>query len=275
MKKSHTFQFVSGKTQPAGGAFTGAWLVYIGLFLVAVLGIILVHEFGHYLAFRLRGYEMVTIRFNPFMGATSSPQEIQPEDMAWIVLGGTIFNLSVAGIAAQRASKTGGILRGLLRMYAAHAFLIEGTVVLAGFFVEETVTDFSWLMVLGVPPVLVACLGAGFVAVAGALLIRLWGDFGGHTRVRQALLSATVVLYLLVGAVMASAIGSITPSFIRQFMVIENILLTGFLAGLIVLIPLVRSRMEDRPVEQKQPYSLRTGIFWILTGMAAWVLSLL
>jgi len=71
--------------------FRNAFWTYTGAFMLSVIMIVLIHETGHYLAFRWLGYD-ANIRINPFMGVTSSQQNVLLEDFPYIVLGGPVFD---------------------------------------------------------------------------------------------------------------------------------------------------------------------------------------
>ena len=81
--------------QKSNSKFSHVFWAYTGAFLFAVILIVLIHETGHYLAFRWRGYD-ASVRINPFMGTTSSQQDVQTKDLTYIVLGGPVFDLFIA-----------------------------------------------------------------------------------------------------------------------------------------------------------------------------------
>lgn len=154
--------------------------IYAGALLFAVILLILVHEVGHYIAYVWKGYEDASIRITPFFGMISTNQTIQPEDFVFIVLGGTVFNLTLAFLVAMlcRSSKSAYAIP--LRMYAVMAFLVEGVVILAGLFFEPTITDFSWLISFGWSLVWVAVLGLVFILIGGYLNYEIWILLGFH-----------------------------------------------------------------------------------------------
>jgi hypothetical protein len=250
------------------------WLAYTGAFLFSVALLILVHEFGHFMAFHWRGHQAVRIRINPFMGVTSSAQETMARDAPWIIIGGTVFNLSVAALAAGAQRLTRGIFRGLLKTYAASAFLIEGMVILAGLFFQETVTDFSWLAYFGWSRLAVAGLGAAFSLIAGYLLFDLWHFLGARASgARKTLLVLILpnLLYGLLSLALLQVLLPIDPGFFKRFAAVNLVLQTVYLVGLAWISPWVLSRMQNGGAGFKA--SRRGALVCMLLGCAAWAAS--
>lgn len=257
--------------------FVRAFLLYTGAFLFSIIITMLVHELGHFLAFKLRGYEFITIRINPFMGNTSTSQNIFPNDFEFIVLGGTIFDLSVATLTAAmlRFTKSPNWLPA--RMYPATAFLTEGMVIIAGLFFEETITDFAWLISLGWHPIIVGIFGTLFIIAGGYLTYEIWIligiDLKSH-RKQLLILNIPYLLYSLAGFLIGQAM-SIDLDFFKRFLTACAVLQWLFLGIRIMLYPNFTPFIQKRTIKTKPRIALGSSIFSILLGCALWIVSLL
>jgi hypothetical protein len=239
---------------------------------------VLVHETGHFLAFHWRGYEAVSIRINPFMGTTTCKQDVQEGDFIFIVLGGSIFNLSIAVISAfiLRFAKSPYWIP--VKMYAAMAFLIEGMVLIAGLFFQETITDFSWLISLGLPPIFVGSLGVFLIGIGGLLSYEIWilvGINSESSRKLLLLLNSSFFLYGLLGVSMGIAILPIEANFIRKFLAVGMILHWLYLGIRIILAPVILPGIQKRMRGDIPEVTINTSKFNLMLGCASWVLSFL
>ena len=258
--------------------FIHTFLVFTGAFLFSVILIVLVHETGHFLAFKMRGYEAVSIRINPFMGVTSCPQNVRSEDYLYIILGGTIFNLSIAIISAiaLRFAKSPNWI--FVKMYSAMAFLIEGMVIIAGLFFQETITDFAWLIKLGWSPVWVGFLGIALIVFGGYLSYEIWISLGmslKNSRKQILLINIPFFVYELLGFVMGLAILPIEMSFFRKFLAVGMVLHWLYLGLRIMLVPVLMPRIQKH-MRMDTP-KVTIGLSWLslFLGCASWVLSFL
>ena len=89
-----------------------------------------------------------------------------------------------------------------LRMYPIMVFLVEGVVILAGLFFDQTITDFSWLGELGLSQVWVAVIGLVFILIGGYLSYEIWillGFHQYHPVIALVIVNIPYVLYFLVG----------------------------------------------------------------------------
>jgi len=258
--------------------FFTPFFTYTGAFLFSIVLIVLVHEMGHYLAFLWRGYELISIRINPLMGSTSCPHEVQLEDAVFIALGGTIFNLSSASIFAiiLRASKSPYWMP--LKMFAATAFLIEGMVIIAGLFFQETVTDFAWLINLGWAPIFVGFLGVIFLIVGGLMTYKVWVLLGidlKRSRRLIFLLNGTFILYVFSGYLICQMLLSSEMDFIKKFLALAMVLHLLYLGVRILLTPLILPRIQERMTGDFPKITKRCSRFSMILGSASWVLSFL
>ena len=263
--------------QKSNSKFSHVFWAYTGAFLFAVILIVLIHETGHYLAFRWRGYE-ASVRINPFMGTTSCQQEIQPQDLIYIVLGGPVFDLSLAAAVAILllfARNTNWIL---LKMYAAMAFLIEGMVLITGLFFDEVVTDFSWLISFGLHPVLVAALGILLIMIGGFLNYEVWNLVGitsETSRMQIFLLNSPFLLYSLVGFAMGFAILPSELKFFRYFLGLAVLLHSLYLALRVAINPFIMPLFQRRKLDKYLPITANLGKFSMVLGCTSWIVSFL
>jgi hypothetical protein len=249
---------------------------YTGAFLTAIILLIFVHEVSHYLAYRWKGYEEVSIRINPFSGTTITSQEVDEADAVFIILGGTVFNLAVASLTALALRSTRSPYWLPLQMYPPTAFLIEGMVILAGLFFQERVTDFAWLVEFGGSPVLVGTLGVVFSAIGGWLTYRVWYLLGidAETPYRQLIsLNLPFLLYSLLGALIGYAFLQYEMVFLKKFLTATMMLHWWYVGVRIFLAPVLLTRI--RTMELGDPLILTKGssVFSITLGMVSWVLS--
>jgi hypothetical protein len=268
--KADSDSFVS--TQP----FRYKFWAYTGAFLTAIILLIFIHEAGHYLAYRWRGYDQVHIRINPFTGATIYSQEVDEVDAVFIILGGTVFNLTVASLTALALRSTRNPYWLPLQMYPPTAFLIEGVVILAGLFFQERVTDFAWLVEFGGSPVLVGSLGVVFTAIGGWLTYRVWylvGIDAGTPYSQLILLNLPFLLYSLLGALIGFAFLQYEMAFLKKFLTATMMLNWLYVGVRIFLARVLLTRI--RTMELGDPLILTKGSsnFSITLGMASWVLS--
>jgi hypothetical protein len=257
--------------------FVQAFLLYTGAFLFSIIMTMLVHELGHFLAFHLRGYEFITIRINPFMGNTSTPQKIFPTDFEFIALGGTIFNLSVATLTAAMLRFTKSPYWLPARMYPATAFLTEGMVIITGLFFEETITDFAWLVSLGWHSIIVGTLGTLFIIAGGYLTYEIWILIGidlKSPRKQLLILNIPYLIYILAGFLTGQAI-SIDLDFFKRFLAACAVLQWLFLGIRIMLYPTFAPYIQKRTIKTRPRIALGSSIFSFLLGCALWVVSLL
>lgn len=259
------------------GRFSHVFWTYTGALLFAVTLVVLLHETGHYLAYRWRGYT-ASVRINPFMGVTSTQQTIHPEDFVYIILGGTIFDLTLASIAAILLRYAKNINWILLKMYAAMAFLIEGMVLIAGLFFEQTVTDFSWLISLGVHPVFVGILGVLLIVIGGVLNYGVWRSVGitpESPRWQILLLNTSFLVYVLAGFAIGMVILPIEIQFLRRFLFVAMLLHWSCLGLRVMLNPYIMPRLQRSMQAGHLQLTGNSGMFSMALGCASWVISLL
>ncbi|NIS47710.1 MAG: hypothetical protein GWN61_17740 [candidate division Zixibacteria bacterium] len=257
--------------------FSHVFWTYTGTLLLAVTLVVLLHETGHYLAYRWRGYA-ASVHINPFMGATSTRQTVQPEDFVYIILGGTVFNLSLASIAAILLRYAKNINWILIKMYATMAFLIEGMVLIAGLFFEETVTDFSWLISLGVHPVFVGILGVLLIVIGGLLNYGAWRSVGvtpQSPRWQILLLNTSFLVYVLAGFAIGMVISPIDIQFIRRFLFVAMLLHWLYLGLRVILNPYIMPRLQRRMQTGHLELTGNSGRLSMALGCASWVISFL
>jgi len=263
--------------QKPNNKFAHAFWAYTGAFLFAVILIVLIHETGHYLAFRWRGYE-ASIRINPFMGTTSCQQEVQSQDLIYIVLGGPVFDLFIAAAVAILLRFVRNTKWILLKTYAAMAFLIEGMVLITGLFFDEVVTDFSWLISFGLHPVLVAALGILLIMIGGFLNYEVWNLVGITSetpRMQIFRLNSPFLIYSLIGFVIGFAILPIELKFFRYFLGLGMLLHSGYLVLRVVINPLIMPLFQRRKRDEPLPITAELGKFSMVLGCTSWVVSFL
>jgi hypothetical protein len=260
------------------GNFITPFLTYTGAFLLSIILIILIHEVGHFLALRWRGYDSISIRINPFMGTTSCQQDIQERDFIFIVLGGPIFDLSIATLLAIALRFTKSPNWIPVKMYSAMAFLIEGMVIIAGLFFQETITDFAWLISLGLTPIFVGCLGIFLIGFGGLLSYEIWilvGITPESSRKQLILLNGPFFLYGLLGVSMGMAILPIEANFVRKFLAVGMVLHWLYLGIRIILASSIVPRIRERMPGDIPKVAINTSKFSLILGCASWVLSFL
>jgi len=268
----------TSKPETREGNFTLTFFAITGAFLFSVILIVLTHEIGHFLAFKMRGYDAVSIHINPFMGTTSCQQNVREEDFLYIILGGTVFNLSIATISAIALRFTKNPNWIFVKMYSAMAFLIEGVVIIAGFFFQETITDFAWLIELGWSPILVGFLGIALIVIGGYLSYEIWISLGmslENSRKQILLINIPFIVYVLFGFVLGLAILPIEMSFFRKFMAICMVLHWSYLGLRIMLAPMLMPRIQKHMRTDIPKVTVGLGMFSLFLGCASWVLSFL
>lgn len=258
--------------------FRYTFWAYTGAFLTAIILLIYIHEAGHYLAYRWRGYEQVHIRINPFAGATTYSQEVEEADAVFIILGGTVFNLSVAAFTAFALRSTRNPYWLPLQMYPPTAFLIEGVVILAGLFFQERVTDFAMLVEFGGSPVLVGLLGTVFTGLGGWLTYRVWKLVGVDAQTPYRLLillNLPFMLYCLLGSLIGYALLQYEMAFLKKFLTATMLLQWLYVGVRIYLTRLILPRIKSK--WGRDPLSLTKAAsgYNLLLGTASWVLSFL
>lgn len=250
--------------------------IYTGALLFAVILLILVHEVGHYIAYVWKGYEDASIRITPFFGMTSTNQTIQPEDFVFIVLGGTVFNLTLAFLVAMlcRSSKSAYAIP--LRMYAVMAFLVEGVVILAGLFFEPTITDFSWLISFGWSLVWVAVLGLVFILIGGYLNYEIWILLGFHQNasfISLLILNSPFLLYFLAGYLISQGLLPEGMEAVKSLMLICLIMHWVYLVIRILFAPVVFRFLLRKGTIFHPKITKQASTFSILLGCVSWVFS--
>jgi len=238
--------------------------------------IVLVHEFGHFLAFLWRGYDSISIRINPFMGTTSCAQEILGEDAVFIVLGGTVFNLTIAAICWFILHTTRSPYWIPLKLYSATSYLIEGMVILVGLFFQETVTDFSWLIELGWSPILVGLLGFIFIIIGGLLTYKIWIVSGINQKTSRRLilfLNGPFSVYCLVGLLIGQVILPIELSFFKKFMALSLVFHCLYMGLRIYFAPTLLPRIRNMMAMDIPAPTKNASRFSLILGSVAWVLS--
>ena len=263
--------------QKSNSKFSHVFWAYTGAFLFAVILIVLIHETGHYLAFRWHGYD-ASVRINPFMGKTSCQQEVQSQDLIYIFFSGPVFQLLIAAAVAillRFARNTNWIL---LKMYAAMAFLVEGMVLINGLFFDEVVTDFSWLIYFGLHPMLVAALGILLIMIGGFLNYEVWNLVGITSetpRMQIFLLNSPFLIYGLVGFVMGFAILPIELKFFGYFLGLAVLLHSIYLALRVALNPFIMPLFQRRKRDESLPITAKIGKFSMVLGCTSWIVSFL
>lgn len=268
---------IKNKIGADGGLLT-PFITYTGAFLFAIIMIITIHESGHYLAFLWRGYDSVQVMINPFMGATSSVEEIRQEDAVIIILAGTVVNLSVASLLTLLLRNRTSSYWIPLKMIPATAFLIEGMVIVAGFFIQERVTDFSMLISLGWSPVLVGLLGVLILILGGYLTYEVWRAVGiqpGSSRLELFLFNGGFFLYTLAGVLLSEYMLPPEMVLIRRFLRVNFSLHWIYLGIRVFLAPVFLKIMQRGIQVHRIQLSKRAGIFSIVFGLSAWLSSFL
>lgn len=255
-----------------------AFGTYAGSMLFAIVLLILVHEVGHYLAYFWRGYEDASIRITPFFGMTSTNQTIQTKDFVFIVLGGTVFNLSIAFLVAIlfRTSKSPYDIP--LRMYSTMAFLVEGVVILAGLFFEPTITDFSWLVEFGFSQVWVAMLGLVFILIGGYLNYEIWILLGFHqnaSTISLLIVNIPYLFYFLVGYLISQGLLPEGMEAVKSLMLISMIMHWIYLVIRILLAPVVFGILLRKRAPIQPQITKRVNAFSMFLGCISWVFSFL
>ena len=251
---------------------------YLGSLLVAVCLLIPIHEFGHAIAYAIKGYENITISINPFMGITSTSETIQMEDAFLIAAGGTIFDILIAILIAGIFWKFSSPYLLPLKMYPVMAFLIEGVVILAGFFFSDSYTDFAILIDLGFPVFVVGIISA--VLILGGLfgMYQIWGLLGIQREdsfLKVLLVNIVYPLYFGVAyVVMGVLIGSFVGD-IQILMLISLVIHIGLLLLLTSLHKVILPKfVKILPKNIKSP-DVKVTLYCILMGVAFVALSLI
>lgn len=258
--------------------FMPAFWMYTGAFLFSTIFLILIHELGHYIAFRWQGYDAVRISITPFFGTTSSSQEIQTGDAIFIILGGTVFNLTVASLLAIILHRIKSPYFIPLKMYPIMTFLIEGMVILGGLFFDETITDFAMLIELGWSPIWVGMLGLMLIIVGGYLSYELWALQGIHqgcSRKKLLLLNSQYTLYWLAGYLVSQMLLPVELRSVKEFLAICMILHWIYLGIRILIAPSILSRFMKKEMGPIPKISLQSSMFSLILGSASWFLSFL
>ena len=258
--------------------FFRSFLIYTGAFLFSIILIILVHELGHYLAFLWRGYDSVIIRINPFMGVTSCAQEIQAKDFDYIILGGTVFNLTLAfttGVFLRNWNDYGVIF---VKTYSATAFLIEGMVIIGGLFLDETITDFGFLIEMGWSSTGVMLIGMILVIYGGYLNYFVWFSLGVGSktpRLKIWLLNLPFILYVGAGVVVGQVLLPEAMRSVRDLLTTCMILHWVYLGLRITLIPVIKPTINNSFIRRCLEISNKPSWLSILIGSMSWVLSII
>ena len=147
-----------------------ALLIFLGSYFFSICLTIPIHETGHALALLILGYPDIVISVTPFYGTTTTSAIIATDDLILISAAGTTFNLICASIVViglwhRRSTKLLPLL-----MYGGTAFLLEGVVLFNTFFTSTILTDWDYLIFVGLSPIFVAIL-TGIVLIAGALMV--------------------------------------------------------------------------------------------------------
>jgi len=265
----------TSKPEISEGKFSYTFFMFTGVFLLSVILVILIHEIGHFLAYKMQGYDAVSIRINPFMGVTSCQQNVRKEDFIFIILGGPVFNLTLATISAIALRFTKNPNWILVKMYSVMAFLIEGMVIIVGLFFRETITDFSWLMELGLSPLIIGYLGVYFIVIGGYLSYEIWISLGINSPKQILLINLPFLVYWLLGFAAALVLLPIEISFFRKFMATILVLQWLYLGLRIMLAPILIPRIQ-KLIELDIPKAT-TGLskLSMFLGCASWVLSFL
>ena len=253
-----------------------AFWTYTGSFLFALILIVIIHEFGHAIAYLMQGYTSISITINPFMGVTSTTETVQLSDAAFIALGGTIFNLSIALLLALILHFIKNPAWIPLKMYSAMAFLIEGMVMVAGVFFEEIVSDFQWMVSFGWSPVLVFILGLVILFIGSYLMYELWILLGiGQESTRSWILvfNSSFLLYFIIPAIITPILIPAEMDFISRFVIVLMILHWIWLGIRIILAPIILAKINPLLPKDIPPIDKVTCIFTLILGVLSWIAS--
>jgi membrane-associated protease RseP (regulator of RpoE activity) len=256
-------------------SFKTVFLMYTGAFLFAIILLIFVHELGHYLAFRWKGYEAVSIRITPFFGATSTKQDIQKSDAAFIILGGTVFNLSTAAIFAIIFRKVKSPYLTPLKMYPTMAFLVEGMVIIGGLFFNQTITDFAMLIEMGWPQVWVGTLGLILILIGAYLNYKDWMLFDIYRKnaVRKLLwLNSQYILYSLAGYFVSQLLLPKELLSIKEFLAICMVLHWAYLGIRILLAPRIFHYL-NKTAAPFPKITQHASVIILILGCLSWIAS--
>ena len=258
--------------------FLPTFLMYSGAFLFSIILIILIHELGHFLAFRWKGYEEVSIRITPFFGMTTTRQDFQIEDAVFIILGGTVFNLSLASFFAAFLRKVKSPYWAPLRMYSSMTFLIEGMVIIGGLFFDQTITDFAMLNEIGWSKIWIGLLGTILILIGGYLSYKVWMVYGVYQKDSTKKLfwmNSQYIIYFMVGFLVSQTLLPEELSSIKELLAICMVLHWLFLAIRIIIAPGVISRLEMGKEKLVPEISNYSSTFNLLLGVVSWVASFL
>ena len=209
---------------------------------------------------------------------TSTPQDIQLKDIPYIILGGTFCNLSLATFIGFIIRRKKHKFYMVLQMYPATAFLIEGMVIIAGFFFQEKVTDFAMLVDQGLSPLIVGVLGVFFLLIGGYQTYVVWvlhGIVPMYSRFKIFLLNGPFIIYGLRGILFFRFSLPVEMNFIKNFITLTMILHWLYLGLRILLVPIILPQIQKRMISGYPQVSKSDGIYSILLGSAAWLASLL
>jgi len=258
--------------------FWRGFLAHTGALLFAIVLLILVHEVGHYLAYIWKGYEDASIRITPFFGMTSTSQVILPEDFAFIVLGGTLLNLTLAILVAVITGSNKSPYALPLRMYPIMVFLVEGVVILAGLFFDQTITDFSWLGELGLSQVWVAVIGLVFILIGGYLSYEIWillGFHQYHPVIALVIVNIPYMLYFLAGYLISQRLLPAGMEAVISILLICMVLQLVYMAIRILLAPVLYNFLLRKRRVYQQQITKWASLFSLFLGCVAVVMSFL
>ncbi len=266
--------------------FWRGFLAHTGALLFAIVLLILVHEVGHYLAYIWKGghylayiwkgYEDASIRITPFFGMTSTSQDILPEDFAFIVLGGTLLNLTLAILVAVIKGSNKSHYALPLRMYPVMVFLVEGVVILAGLFFDQTITDFSWLVELGLSQVWVGVIGLVFILIGGYLSYEIWillGFHQYHPVIALVIVNIPYMLYFLAGYLIRQRLLSAGMEAVKSILLICMVLQLVYMAIRILLAPVLYNFLLRKRMVYQQQITKWASLFSLFLGCVAVMMS--
>jgi len=264
-----------------------AFLIFTGGYFFAVCFIIPIHEIGHALSMVFLGVEGVKITFNPFNGNTTYDGTISDANMNLVLLGGFLFDITVATILIiiSFLEKLKNIL--LLRFIGFVAYFIEGTVALGTLTTSIIITDWAGLVYLGLPSIFVLIIGIVLVVVASAILFTIWSllDLSHESSfIKLILISMGFLIHNLFSFVIAIILLSTDDSDIGNFMInlfyVEIIIFTCLLLIFKFVIPRVNENliMKENVITNKTVYiSLCSGmtmfIVSVLSSTVTWVIT--
>ena len=161
-------------------------------------------------------------------------------------------------------------------MIPATAFLIEGMVIVAGFFIQENVTDFSFILLLGWSPVIVGLLGILFVLIGGYLNYEVWLDIGIRfdcPRTKLFLFNGVFILYILSGFLLSQHLLPPEMEAISRFLRINFAFHGLYLAIRILIAPVVLPLIRRGKEWQSMQYSIQDSSSSMVLGIVGWLIS--